>query len=85
MVGFRDHRDAQRVMEVLPKRFGKYGLTIHPGKTRLVSFRVPLSAATRRDKPSERPGVITVFRHFELRDELLGQKNRTECYDSSYG
>ena len=26
-------------MDVLPKRFGKYGLTIHPDKTRLVPFR----------------------------------------------
>src|SRR5260370_28613507 len=25
-------------MEVLPKRFAKYGLTIHPEKTRLVEF-----------------------------------------------
>ena len=30
VIGFRDQRDAQRVMEVLPKRFGKYGLTVHP-------------------------------------------------------
>jgi len=33
--------DAQRVMEVLPKRFGKYGLTLHPDKTRLVPFQRP--------------------------------------------
>src|SRR5688572_12708985 len=26
VIGFRDHGDAQRVLEVLPKRFGKYGL-----------------------------------------------------------
>jgi len=25
-------------MEVLPKRFAKYGLTLHPEKTRLVEF-----------------------------------------------
>src|SRR3954471_15392982 len=31
--------DARRVMEVLPKRFGKYGLTLHPEKTRLVPFQ----------------------------------------------
>ena len=29
-------------MDVLPKRLGKYGLTIHPDKTRLVPFRKPL-------------------------------------------
>lgn len=33
--------DAERVLAVLPKRFGKYGLTLHPGKTRLVPFRRP--------------------------------------------
>lgn len=33
--------DAQRVLEVLPKRFGKYGLELHPDKTRLVNFRRP--------------------------------------------
>lgn len=35
--------DAKRVMEVLPKRFGKYGLTIHPDKTRLVPFQQPVA------------------------------------------
>jgi len=33
--------DARRVMDVLPKRFGKYGLTLHPEKTRVVNFRRP--------------------------------------------
>jgi RNA-directed DNA polymerase len=33
--------DAQRVMDVLPKRFGKYGLRLHPEKTRLCDFRSP--------------------------------------------
>ncbi len=33
--------DARRVFEVLPKRFGKYGLELHPEKTRLVEFRRP--------------------------------------------
>ena len=41
VVGFTDEADARRVMEVLPKRFGKYGLTIHPDKTRLVPFARP--------------------------------------------
>ena len=38
---FSNERDAERVMAVLPKRFGKYGLTLHPEKTRLVAFRPP--------------------------------------------
>jgi RNA-directed DNA polymerase len=38
---FAREDDARRVMEVLPKRFGKYGLTLHPEKTRLVRFPQP--------------------------------------------
>jgi RNA-directed DNA polymerase len=33
--------DANEVMAVLPKRLGKYGLSLHPGKTRLVRFKRP--------------------------------------------
>ncbi|NIV60336.1 MAG: group II intron reverse transcriptase/maturase, partial [Gemmatimonadetes bacterium] len=33
--------DAHRVLEVLPKRLAKYGLSLHPEKTRLVAFRRP--------------------------------------------
>jgi len=35
---FQYREDAEKVMEVLPKRFAKYGLTLHPEKTRLVEF-----------------------------------------------
>ena len=35
---FQYKEDAKRVMEVLPKRFTKFGLTLHPEKTRLVEF-----------------------------------------------
>ena len=45
VIGFTEDEDARRVMAVLPKRFGKYGLTIHPDKTRLVPFRKPQGRA----------------------------------------
>jgi RNA-directed DNA polymerase len=38
---FSSEADARRVMDVLPKRFGVYGLTLHPEKTRLVNFTRP--------------------------------------------
>ena len=38
---FEYEDDAKRVMEVLPKRFGRYGLKLHPDKTRLVPFKRP--------------------------------------------
>ena len=41
VIAFEREDDARRVQQVLPKRFGKYGLTLHPEKTRLVPFRRP--------------------------------------------
>lgn len=38
---FASQPDARRVMEVLPKRFGEYGLSLHPEKTRMVDFHKP--------------------------------------------
>lgn len=38
VIGFQYKEDARRVFNTLPKRFSKYGLTIHPGKTRLLDF-----------------------------------------------
>jgi len=35
---FNHERDARRVMDVLPKRFSKFGLALHPDKTRLLHF-----------------------------------------------
>ena len=35
---FQHREDAEKVMRVLPKRFAKYGLTLHPEKTRLIEF-----------------------------------------------
>lgn len=37
VMAFSREDDARRIYEVLPKRFGKYGLTLHPEKTRLLN------------------------------------------------
>jgi RNA-directed DNA polymerase len=66
---FGNEQDARRVFDVLPKRFEKYGLTLHPEKTRLVDFRLP----DRRALPSpdngdvrSRPGTFDLlgFTHY---------------------
>jgi RNA-directed DNA polymerase len=59
VMGFTHEEDARKVMGVLPKRFGKYGLTVHPTKTRLVPFRRP-EAGTGRGAPGSgnRPGTF---------------------------
>jgi hypothetical protein len=41
IIGCASKEDADRIMKVLPLRFTKYGLTIHPEKTKLVDFRAP--------------------------------------------
>jgi len=38
---FAREDEARGVFEVLPKRFGKYGLRLHPAKTKIVKFRRP--------------------------------------------
>jgi RNA-directed DNA polymerase len=69
VIGFRDHRDAQRVMDVIPKRFGKYGLTVHPTKTKLVRFLAPSSQKVGRESPDDRPGTFDLlgFTHYWAR------------------
>lgn len=66
VIGFRDYHDAQRVMEVVPKRFGKYGLTVHPTKTKLVPFRPPSSTTNEQEAPHDRPGTLDLlgFTHY---------------------
>ena len=44
---FKDMADAQRVLDVLPKRFEKFGLKIHPDKTRLVDFCHPWDSGSK--------------------------------------
>jgi RNA-directed DNA polymerase len=41
VIGCELEGDARRVLEVLPKRFGRFGLTIHSEKTALIRFRKP--------------------------------------------
>lgn len=48
IIGCQREEDAKRIMEVLPKRMAKYGLTIHPTKTSLKDFGIP--------KPGEAKG-----------------------------
>lgn len=48
---FSSEKDARKVLEVLPKRFARFGLTLHPDKTRLVRFTRP----PKWGKPNEQP------------------------------
>jgi len=67
VIGLTDERDARRVLDVLPKRFGRYGLRLHPDKTRLVRFhRPPRRRDHKRPPPDRTPGTFDLlgFTHY---------------------
>ena len=41
VIGCELEADARKIMTVLPKRFARFGLTLHPTKTALIAFRKP--------------------------------------------
>ena len=51
VIGFSRREDAERVLEVLHKRMAKYGLTMHPDKTRLTAFQRPRHGQNDRSGP----------------------------------
>lgn len=53
VMGFKREEDARRVLTVLSKRVEKYGLSLHPDKTRLLDFRRP---GDRKDNDGDGPG-----------------------------
>jgi len=62
VIGCELEGDARRIMEVLPKRFGRYGLSIHPEKTKLVKFGKP----PKNKPPASRNGTFDFlgFTHY---------------------
>src|SRR5439155_1637726 len=52
IIGFEREDDARRVQAVLDKRMGRYGLTLHPDKTRLVPFWCPPQVQQRGQGPA---------------------------------
>ena len=54
VLGFEREADARRVMEVLPQRMRKYGLSLNREKTRLVFFRRP----SRGQRSGKGPGTF---------------------------
>jgi len=59
VIVFALEQDARRVEEVLGKRFAKYGLRLHPEKTRLVRFERPPRG--RKPERHERPDTFDLL------------------------
>ena len=62
LIGFESEADALRVKEVLPKRFDRYGLELHPDKTSLEYF----ARLSSKDKSEPRRGTFDFlgFTHY---------------------
>lgn len=64
----KHEEDVRRIFDVLPKRFGKFGLTIHPEKTKIVRFKCPRknSEGKGTDEDGEPPGTFDLlgFTHY---------------------
>jgi RNA-directed DNA polymerase len=56
VICFQYEADAKRVSEVLPKRFGRYGLELHPDKTRLIAFGC--KALKEAEKDGKKPATF---------------------------
>jgi hypothetical protein len=83
VIGFRAARHARRVMEVIPKRLSKYGLTIHPTKSRLVPFRSSSPWANDdRGEPDEPAGTFDLG-EIPCHPSSLPARSRSHCpFDS---
>lgn len=66
VIVFKTERDARRVLEVLPKRFEKYKLKLHPTKTRLIQFLQPGKWTNHGDGDPKGPGSFDFlgFTHY---------------------
>ena len=60
---FEHEDDARRVLGVLAKRLAKYGLRLHPDKTRMVDFRSPWKSK-RGGSQRERSFAMLGFTHY---------------------
>lgn len=86
LIGFESEADALRVKEVLPKRFKRYGLELHPEKTSLEYFAKP----SNKDKSERRRGTFDFlgFTHYwgktqkgysVIKRQTIGKRLRRYC------
>ena len=61
IIGCRHEEDAKRIMDVLPKRFARYGLEVNQEKTKLVNFARPRGGYGPKgsDSKREKPGTFS--------------------------
>jgi group II intron reverse transcriptase/maturase len=83
VLGFSQEEDARRVLAVLPKRFGKFGLSLHPEKTRLIDFRPQRGDGLSGPQPTRRRSFdLLGFTHYWTKSRrgywVIKQKTATD-------
>ena len=81
VIGFHHKEDAERVLEVLHKRMEKFGLTLHPDKTRLIRFGRPRPRQKRAETGTfDFLGFTVFWRKSRRRRWILGMKTRKASF-----
>lgn len=61
---FERQDDAMQILDVLPERFGEYGLELHPDKTRMVEFLRPSRDVDNDDDDGPETFDLLGFTHY---------------------
>lgn len=74
VIGFQDHAEAQACLEALRERFAKFGLKLHPEKTRLIEFgRYAAERRTRRGEGKPETFDFLGFTHVVAKTRSHGR------------
>ena len=67
VIGFEDREDGERVMKALQNQFEKYGLRLHPEKTRLIYFARPRCGSRKEGERKRGTFDFLGFTHYWAR------------------
>ena len=81
IMAFDNIVDAQRILAVLGKRLERFGLTLHPDKTRLVDFRPLMTESTRHPETDGTSFVFLGFTHVWV----VRLRGTEKCHKESFG
>lgn len=83
LLGFTNKEDADRVMKVLPKRLGKYGLTLHPEKTRLITLKEEKDEGKHQNKTFDFLGFTHYMGKSRKGKQILKRKTSSKKMNAS--
>ena len=72
MLGFQHRKEAEQFLEQLRERLGKFGLELHPEKTRLIEFG-RYAAERRRERGKGKPETFH-FLGFSVLQKCTGKE-----------